>query len=226
MVSATLAVSVLLGFAGSETTFMKLNYGPVMGAYYDVNCFAGKGGDPMTTQDAAVYHRVGLAECQLACDSVPSCVAIVHQKLNLSDYHTGDGACWHRKAVRPAECESDRSGEFQTHVRVHRYLARCSLGHGGEPLGELLRCHDDVGSSSPGASCEDDGLRACLATDGCVAWWQNTSGMKYFGIERYFQLFSSVDLAECALPEETEFYDSEEWTYALDAVKSSSPSLV
>ena len=178
----------------------------------------------MTTQDAPVYHRVGLMECQQACDSVPSCVAIVHQK-NLSD--AKDGGCWHRKAVRPAECESGYDGfQTQTHVRVQRYLARCSLGHGGEPLGELLRCHDEIGSSNSQLSCEDDGLRACLATDGCVAWWQNTSGMKHFGTERYFQLFSSVDLAECALPEETEFYDSEEWTYALDAVKSSSPSLV
>ena len=178
----------------------------------------------MTTQDAPVYHQVGLAECEMACDSVPSCVAIVHQN-NLSGGFL-DGACWHRKAVRPAECVHGYVGEFQTQVRVQRYLARCSLGHGGEPLGELLRCHDDIGSSTPGASCEDHGLRACLATDGCVAWWQNTSGMKHFGTERYFQLFSSVDLAECALPEETEFYDSEEWTYALDAVKGSSPSLV
>ena len=131
MVSATLAVSVLLlGLVGSETTFMKLNDKNNHDGG-EVNCFAGKGGDPMTTQDAPVYHQVGLAECEMACDSVPSCVAIVHQKLNLSDYHTGDGACWHRKAVRPADCESDRSGEFQTHVRVQRYLARCSLGHGG-----------------------------------------------------------------------------------------------
>ena len=142
MVSATLAVSVLLlGLVGSKTTFMQLNANNSYGVDGGLNCFAGTGGDPMTTQDAAVYHRVGLVECQMACDSVPSCVAIVHQK-NLSDW---DGACWHCKAVRPAECVAGLHSEFQTHVRVQRYLARCSLGHGGEPLGELLRCHDDVG---------------------------------------------------------------------------------
>ena len=156
MVSATLAVSMLLpGLVASETTYMELHDSNSKGLSGDgLNCFAGKGGDPMTTQDAPVYHRVGLVECQQACDSVPSCVAIVHQK-NLSDW---DGACWHCKAVRPAECVAGLHSEFQTHVRVQRYLARCSLGHGGEPLGELLSCHDDVGSSSPGASCEDDGL--------------------------------------------------------------------
>ena len=220
MVSATLAVSVLLlGLVGSETTFMKLNDNthPYIFHNDEVNCFAGKGGDPMTTQDAPVYHQVGLAECEMACDSVPSCVAIVHE--NDAD---DSGSCWHRKAVRPAECEIDKSMEFQTHVRVHRYAARCSIGHAGEPLGGLMQCPPDIGLED----CEEHVLRVCSATDGCVAWWQNTSGSLRTGTARYFQLFSSVDLAECSLPEEEEILYNGEWTYALDAVKSSSPSLV
>jgi len=189
-----------------------------------VNCYAGKGGDPMTTQDAPVYDFISLADCKSTCDSVfpdGSCVAIVHQEEVLAPDPVlrQYGACWHRKAVRPAECEIDHSLEFRTHVRAQRNRVKCSLGHGGEPLGGLLSCRDAT-CCPPGPSCEDHGLRACSATDGCVGWWQNTTVRHT--TQRYFQLLSSVHWAEC---EETKEWEKDEWTYKLDAW-SSSPSLV